>query len=62
MGKEEDEMACVDSDFRLRDVTGLRVADMSVAPFLPNCHVESVAYFIGQTCAERIIDAYELDA
>lgn len=34
MGREEDESACVDSDFRVRGVAGLRVANMSVPPVL----------------------------
>lgn len=32
MGKKDDESACVDSDFKVRGLEGLRVADMSVAP------------------------------
>jgi choline dehydrogenase-like flavoprotein len=32
MGKEKDESACVDSNFKVRGFEGLRVADMSVAP------------------------------
>ena len=35
MGKLDDKMACVDSDFRVIGVAGLRVADLSVCPFTP---------------------------
>jgi choline dehydrogenase-like flavoprotein len=37
MGQEGEKMACVGSDFRVLGLEGLRVADMSVTPFLPNC-------------------------
>ena len=32
MGKREDPLACVDADFRVHGVDGLRVADLSVCP------------------------------
>lgn len=62
MGKANDEMACVDTDFKVRGLDGLRVADMSVVPFVFNCHVQSVAYGVGEACAERLINEYGLDA
>ena len=34
MGKLEEPGTCVDNKFRVRGVNKLRVADMSVAPFL----------------------------
>lgn len=34
MGKEDQPGTCVDSNFRVCGVQGLRVVDMSVAPFL----------------------------
>jgi choline dehydrogenase-like flavoprotein len=61
MGREEDEMACVDSSFRLFGVEGLRVADLSTLPFLFNCHPVAVAYQVGEAAAEKIIGEYELD-
>jgi choline dehydrogenase-like flavoprotein len=33
----------VDGEFRVMGVEGLRVADMSVVPVLPSCHVQAVA-------------------
>ncbi len=35
MGKMDKEGTCVDKDFKIFGVQNLRVADMSVAPFLP---------------------------
>ena len=35
MGKPDDVEACVDKDCRVKGVQGLRVVDMSVAPFVP---------------------------
>ncbi|KAG9256225.1 uncharacterized protein F5Z01DRAFT_649499 [Emericellopsis atlantica] len=60
MGKKEDEDAAVDSDFRFKGIEGLRVADMSVVPVLASCHVQSVAYVTGITCAEKLIAQHGL--
>lgn len=35
MGKPGEPDACVDKDFRVMGVQGLRVVDMSVAPLMP---------------------------
>ncbi|TKA60025.1 hypothetical protein B0A49_08881 [Cryomyces minteri] len=61
MGRKGDEMACVDSAFRVMGVQGLRVVDMSVAPFVPNCHTVAVAYQIGEAAAERLVSGYGLE-
>lgn len=58
MGREEDEAAVIDRGFRVRGVRGLRVCDMSVAPIVPNNHVQSTAYLIGETLAEKMIAEY----
>lgn len=54
MGSSEDEEACVGSDFRVRGLQGLRVVDLSVLPFLLNCHPVSIAYLVGEIAAEKI--------
>lgn len=61
MGAADDEMTCVDSSFRVKGVEGLRVADMSVTPFLPSAHTVSVAYLVGETAWEKLEKEYELD-
>ena len=63
MGKkgEEDETSVVDTAFRVKGVQGLRVADMSVVPFVLNCHTQSVAYQVGAIAAEKLCEEYGLD-
>jgi choline dehydrogenase-like flavoprotein len=61
MGREDDELAVVDTHFRVKHLVGLRVADMSVTPFLPNCHTMAVAYQIGEMCVERLVEEYDLN-
>lgn len=46
MGREEDDMAVVDKEFRVRGVTGLRVVDHSIAPLMVNNHTQSTCYLI----------------
>jgi choline dehydrogenase-like flavoprotein len=60
MGKQGDPSAVVDPAFRVFGVHGLRVADMSVVPILPNCHPQTTAYVTGMTCAEKLITEYNL--
>ncbi|KAL2177491.1 uncharacterized protein P884DRAFT_200430 [Thermothelomyces heterothallicus CBS 202.75] len=61
MGKPGDADAVVDNNFRLVGIDGLRVADMSVVPVLPSCHVQAVAYITGATCAEKLVKEYGLE-
>lgn len=58
MGREGDAEAVVDREFRVRGVGKLRVCDMSVAPIVPNNHVQSTTYLIGETLAEKMIKEY----
>ncbi|KAL8688303.1 MAG: hypothetical protein Q9218_005754 [Villophora microphyllina] len=58
MGKPDSPDTCVDTDFRLQGLDGLRVVDMSVAPFLPSAHTQAIAYLIGQTAAEKMVAEY----
>ncbi|KAL8827722.1 MAG: hypothetical protein Q9170_006899 [Blastenia crenularia] len=59
MGKQDDPGTCVDTNFRVVGMQGLRVVDMSVAPFVPSAHTQAVAYLIGETAAEKIVGEYE---
>lgn len=49
---------CVDSDFKLCGVEGVRVVDMSVVPLLPCNHTQSTAYLVGEIAAEKMIKEY----
>ncbi|KAE8376056.1 glycosyl hydrolase family 76-domain-containing protein [Aspergillus bertholletiae] len=60
MGRLDDPDAAVDSSFRVRNIEGLRVADMSVVPALTNNHTQVTAYLVGATCADVLIDEYRL--
>ncbi|KAL9087532.1 MAG: hypothetical protein Q9165_006643 [Trypethelium subeluteriae] len=60
-GQQEDGMGVVDTRLRVKGVQGLRVADMSVMPFVPNCHTQAVAYQIGAIAAEKLCEEYGLD-
>lgn len=61
MGRAGERDAVVDRDFRVLGVAGLRVADMSVAPVLPSCHIQAVAYVTGMACADKLVAEYGLD-
>lgn len=60
MAKEDDGSGCLDSDFRVFGINGLRVADMSAAPLLPQCHPQAVAYLIGDILAEKLREEHNL--
>lgn len=60
MGKEGEKDVCVDKDYRVLGVKGLRVADLSVCPVTTNNHTQPTAYLIGYKAAQRLIDEYGL--
>jgi choline dehydrogenase-like flavoprotein len=60
MGQVGGADAVVDKNFRVFGVDGLRVADNSVLPILPSAHTQSQAYLTGATCAEKLIQEYNL--
>jgi choline dehydrogenase-like flavoprotein len=54
MGADEDPMAVLDAELRVRGVKGLRVADTSVMPLLNQGHTQMPAYAIGEKAADLI--------
>ncbi|KAK4980835.1 hypothetical protein LTR28_000117 [Elasticomyces elasticus] len=52
MGKDDDHMAVLDEKCRVRGVQGLRVADTSAMPKIPNGHTQMPAYGVGERCAD----------
>lgn len=60
MGKEGEKGACVDKDYKVLGVKGLRVADLSVCPLATNNHTQPTAYLVGYKAAQRLIEEYSL--
>ncbi|KAL9611724.1 MAG: hypothetical protein Q9167_003647 [Letrouitia subvulpina] len=71
MGKPDDAETCVDKDFKVTGLQGLRVVDMSVAPMLPqmllrfmanernnSAHTQAIAYLVGEIAAEKMVAEY----
>lgn len=54
MGPEDDPMAVVDPQLRVRGVEGLRVADASVMPKITSNNIHAPVLMIGERCADLI--------
>jgi choline dehydrogenase-like flavoprotein len=55
IGPEDDPMAVLDSNFRVRGVKGLRVVDASVFPKIPGFFIVTSVYMIGEKAADVIL-------
>lgn len=55
MGRGDEETAVVDNHFRVIGVSGLRVVDASVLPFLPPGHPQALIYALAEKLADDII-------
>jgi choline dehydrogenase len=55
MGPEDDEMAVVDSDFRVRGTRNLRVVDASVFPRIPGFFIVTAVYMISEKASDVIL-------
>lgn len=56
MAPESDPMGVVDDRLRVRGVTGLRVADVSILPILNSGHTQAPAYAIGEKAAHMVLE------
>lgn len=56
IGADDDPMAVLDSRFRVRGTTGLRVVDASVFPKIPGYFIVSAIYMISEKAADVIIE------
>ncbi len=54
IGRDDDPMAVLDGDFRVRGVKGLRVVDASVFPRIPGFFIVSSIYMIAEKAADVI--------
>ncbi|KAG7122786.1 Oxygen-dependent choline dehydrogenase like protein [Verticillium longisporum] len=61
MGTRRDEEACVDGDFCVLGVEGLRVADLSVAPLLPVICSQVTPNVLGSILVEKLIQKHKLE-
>jgi choline dehydrogenase-like flavoprotein len=55
IGSDDDPMAVLDGDFRVRGVKGLRVVDASVFPRIPGFFIVTSVYMIGEKAADAIL-------
>ncbi|KAI1129515.1 hypothetical protein F5Y10DRAFT_238088 [Nemania abortiva] len=55
MGADNDPMAVLDSELKVRGVDGLRVVDASVFPRIPGFYIATAIYTMGQKASEMII-------
>ncbi|KIO26706.1 GMC oxidoreductase [Tulasnella calospora MUT 4182] len=56
MGKDGDETAVLDGQFRVRGVSNLRVVDLSIWPTIPGMFVVAPMYMVSERAADVIID------
>ncbi|KAF8058788.1 aryl-alcohol oxidase [Lyophyllum atratum] len=49
-----------DPDLTVKKVTGLRIVDCSVLPFVPSAHTQAAAYAVGERASDIIKSAYRL--
>ena len=55
IGNNDDPMAVLDGDFRVRGIKGLRVVDASVFPRIPGFFIVSSIYMIAEKAADAIL-------
>ena len=56
IGADDDEMAVLDSEFRVRGVDGLRVVDASVFPAIPGIFIQAPIFMVAEKAADVIIN------
>jgi choline dehydrogenase len=56
IGNDNDKLAVLDSQFRVRKTKGLRVVDASVFPRIPGFFILSAIYMIAEKASDAILD------
>jgi choline dehydrogenase len=59
IGADDDPMAVLDQDFRVRGAKGLRVVDASVFPRIPGLFILTSVYMISEKASDVIADQYK---
>ncbi|KAJ5568769.1 hypothetical protein N7450_011255 [Penicillium hetheringtonii] len=62
IGADDDPMAVLDSKFRVRGVSGLRVVDASVYPKIPGTFTAVSTYMVAEKAADEILKELESDS
>ncbi|MGZ8223933.1 MAG: GMC oxidoreductase, partial [Methylobacter sp.] len=55
IGSDNDPMAVLDTNFKVRGIQGLRVVDASAFPLIPGFFIVSSIYMIGEKAADAIL-------
>ena len=55
MGRRDDPLAVVDPETRVIGVDGLRLADSSVFPLIPNGNLNAPSIMVGEKAADHIL-------
>ncbi|KAF7305849.1 Aryl-alcohol oxidase [Mycena chlorophos] len=58
MASEHSSKGVVNTDFTVKGVSGLRVVDVSVMPYIPAAHTQASAYVIGERASDMIKAAH----
>lgn len=58
MGADNDAGAVLDSQLRVRGVSGLRVADASAFPDIPGFFIAAAVYLVGEKAGRDLLDEY----